>query len=248
MDPHAAMADKCVLYAHMSYMWLPLFLGLVAGVCLLVATLRRTLTGGMAGSLAALAGVVVLGTVIAAAHPHGFGAQAAAAAKHGKAPDSGAATKDLQRAVEMLQQRVKELDAMAVLPWGFGKWLGRRGMKVRETIDMAVPGQLFLGDNSARLFGTPDPELFEAARAKGIAILPGTDPFPFPGQERRVGRMGFAVRSTAPLSEWSQLRAAIVAQQGLTPFGALEQPLPFIMNQVRMQVAKRTSRRRVLAY
>jgi hypothetical protein len=145
-------------------------------------------------------------------------------------------------------QRVADLDAVAVLPWGFGKWLGRRGDKIRDVLDRAAAGQLFLGDNSARLAGTREPELFEAARAKGIAILPGTDPFPFPGQERRVGRMGFAVQSAGELSEWAQLRSAIVSQQPLTAFGALEQPVPFVMNQVRMQLAKRTSRRSTPAH
>jgi hypothetical protein len=145
-------------------------------------------------------------------------------------------------------QRVMELDAMAVLPWGFGKWLGRRGHKVRNLIDTMRAGQIFLGDNSARLAGVRDPELFDVARAKGIAILPGTDPFPFPGHERRVGRMGLVVRAATELSEWRDLRAAIVAKDGLAPFGELEQPLPFVMNQVRMQLAKHASRRRAPAY
>jgi hypothetical protein len=145
-------------------------------------------------------------------------------------------------------QRVIELDAVPVLPWGFGKWLGRRGHKIRNLIDTMPAEQVFLGDNSARLAGVRDPELFDVARAKGIAILPGTDPFPFPGHERRVGRMGVVVRAATELSEWRELRAAIVAKAGLAPFGAFEQPLPFVMNQVRMQLAKHMSRRRAPVY
>jgi hypothetical protein len=56
------------------------------------------------------------------------------------------------------------------------------------------------------------------------------------------------VRAATELSEWRELRAAIVAKAGLAPFGAFEQPLPFVMNQVRMQLAKHMSRRRAPVY
>ena len=144
-------------------------------------------------------------------------------------------------------QRVSELGGVPVIPWGFGKWLGRRGRKVHDVLATAAPGELFLGDNSGRLTGTRDPEQFVRARAKGIGILPGTDPFPFSEQARRVGRMGFVVRSSHPLSSWEQLRAAIIAREGISAYGELEQPLPFVMNQVAMQVVKHTARRRVQA-
>jgi hypothetical protein len=139
-------------------------------------------------------------------------------------------------------QRVTELGAVPVIPWGFGKWLGKRGRKVHDVLAAATPGELFLGDNSGRLMGTRDPEQFVRARAKGISILPGTDPFPFPEQARRVGRMGFVVRSPHALSSWKQLRDAIVAREGISPYGEREQPLPFVMNQVAMQVVKHTAR------
>ena len=141
-------------------------------------------------------------------------------------------------------QRVSELGAVPVIPWGFGKWLGRRGRKVHDVLSTARPGELCLGDNSGRLTGTRDPEQFVRARAKGIAILPGTDPFPFPEQARRVGRMGFVVRSVYDLSTWEQLRKSIIGRDTIEPYGEREQPLPFVMNQVAMQVVKHTARRR----
>lgn len=146
-------------------------------------------------------------------------------------------------------RRVTALEAVPVLPWGFGKWLGRRGEKIRDIINVSSRGQIFLGDNSGRLGGLGDPELFRFARAtKGITVLPGTDPFPFPGQAQRVGKMGFVAQSAADLSRWENLRAAIVSQEGLRPYGALEQPLPFVLNQVAMQYMKRAARRRAPAY
>lgn len=60
--------DRCMLYARMAYIWLPLFLAVVAASCLLITTLRRMLTGGIAASLSALAGVVVVAAAFVAAH------------------------------------------------------------------------------------------------------------------------------------------------------------------------------------
>jgi len=139
-------------------------------------------------------------------------------------------------------RRVRALGALAVLPWGFGKWLGRRGQRARELVLASEPGEIFLGDNGGRLRGSAEPPLFTLARSKGIGILPGTDPFPFPEQAVNVGRMGFSVRSAQPLTGWPALREAIVAQTDLMPFGELEKPLPFVRNQIAMQLRKRLQR------
>jgi hypothetical protein len=148
--------------------------------------------------------------------------------------------------VETLR-RVSSLGAIPVIPWGFGKWLGRRGDRVRELVEAAAPAQLFLGDNSGRLAGTAEPPLFELARRKGIGVLPGTDPFPFRDHARRVGRMGFAVQTADEIANWPRLREAILAQSGIRPYGSLERPLAFVGNQVAMQLRKRLSRRRMPA-
>jgi hypothetical protein len=140
-------------------------------------------------------------------------------------------------------RHVSRVEAIPVIPWGFGKWLGRRGDVVRELVERATPTALFLGDNSGRLSGTAEPPLFSVARHKGIGILPGTDPFPFREQARRVGRMGFTVTGTDQLADWRRLREAILAQRDLKPYGSLERPLAFVGNQVAMQLRKRLASR-----
>ena len=140
-------------------------------------------------------------------------------------------------------RHVSRVEAIPVIPWGFGKWLGRRGDRVRQLVERATPSHLFLGDNSGRLSGTAEPPLFGVARDKGIGILPGTDPFPFREQARRVGRMGFTVTGADLLTDWRRLREAILAQRDLKPYGSLERPLAFVGNQVAMQVRKRLANR-----
>lgn len=79
--------------------------------------------------------------------------------------------------------------AIAVVPWGFGKWTGRRRAIVEDLLD-SPPCRFFLGDNGGRPAGLPAPALFAEAASRGMAVLPGTDPFPFSWDARRVGTYG----------------------------------------------------------
>lgn len=74
----------------------------------------------------------------------------------------------------------------AILPWGVGKWLGKRGRLVAETA--AARPDLLLGDNAGRPVGWPAPPAFA-----GRVVLPGTDPLPFRGAEAGIGRFGFVL-------------------------------------------------------
>lgn len=81
-------------------------------------------------------------------------------------------------------ERVRESGALPVLPWGFGKWWGRRGTVVSEILGQG--GELFLGDNAGRL--GPAPVLFRRAR-----VLPGSDPLPFSRHAGLAGSYGFVL-------------------------------------------------------
>ena len=52
------------------------------------------------------------------------------------------------------------------------------------------PG-LCLGDNAGRLELAGRPRLFQEAEARGIPVLPGSDPLPLPAQGDRAGSYGF---------------------------------------------------------
>ena len=90
--------------------------------------------------------------------------------------------------------RVRESGALPVLPWGFGKWSGRRGALVAATL--AKPGgELYLGDNSNRLQLAGVPRLLREAGERGVLVLPGTDPLPFPNHAGRAGSFGFVLET-----------------------------------------------------
>lgn len=83
--------------------------------------------------------------------------------------------------------------AVPVIPWGFGKWWGRRGRRVARLLDGPLADHVFLGDNAGRPSGTPRPWLFELARERHVPLLPGSDPLPLAAHETRPGQLGFAL-------------------------------------------------------
>lgn len=136
-------------------------------------------------------------------------------------------------------EAVARAGAVPVVPWGFGKWTGRRGKLVRQLI-ADPPCNYYLGDNGGRLAMMDEPPEFEEARARGIRILPGTDPFPFSWDVDRVGSFGLewegVVAVTHPFRSLQSLLADTT--NTLQPYGRLEGLPGFVRNQFAIQVRK----------
>ncbi len=135
--------------------------------------------------------------------------------------------------------RVAEAGAMPVLPWGFGKWTGRRGKLVAELI-ASPPCAFFLGDNGGRLAITAEPPAFAEGRARGFRILPGTDPFPFRWDAGRVGSFGLEWdENLAEDKIFLSLRNLLGdSQRAPRRYGHLERLPAFVRNQVAIQARK----------
>ena len=135
--------------------------------------------------------------------------------------------------------------AIAVLPWGFGKWLGKRGRVVARILDSPWAGQICLGDNSGRPAFAPRPRLFELARSRGVPVLPGSDPLPFASQARKPGRYGFVLEAPVDMgSPALMIRKQLLHRLQPRWYGRLESLPNFIRNQVAMQVRGRMGERR----
>ena len=146
-------------------------------------------------------------------------------------PDGGS-TEDVLDAV-------KKSGAMPVIPWGVGKWLGRRGGILDRMIESRA-GDFLLGDNGGRPWCWPEPLQFKAAEARGSLVLPGSDPLPFAGEESRAGSCGALLdtdipgkRPAAEITELIRSRSYV-----LVPFGRRETSFRFVRNQVSMQFVK----------
>jgi hypothetical protein len=137
---------------------------------------------------------------------------------------------------------VKAADGLAILPWGFGKWWGRRGRILAEALDRATPGTLFLGDNAGRPALASPPAVFAAARAKSIPVLPGSDPLPLAAEAvDSAGRYGFVLEAVVdgdrPAAGLKERLLALREQP--RSFGRRQSLLPFVHRQVAMQLRKR---------
>ena len=143
--------------------------------------------------------------------------------------------------LEHTVDRIRADGALAVVPWGFGKWIGRAGEVVRTLFDTRPPDSLYAGDNGGRLQILGTPKLLEAAAAAGFRVLPGTDPFPFGADHRRVGAFGFLWSAEpAPARPWSALRAWLEeTTDSPPPYGRALGPLRFIFNQGWIQIRNR---------
>jgi hypothetical protein len=130
--------------------------------------------------------------------------------------------------------------AIPVIPWGFGKWWGRRGEHVADAIRTAMPGTLYLGDNAGRLTRSPRPPLFALAEDHGLAVLPGSDPLPFASQCRTAGSYVMALRGSLDPTHPAKGIRRLITDSAATAqtVGRREGLAGFIRNQIGMQLRR----------
>ena len=145
-----------------------------------------------------------------------------------------------------LIREAKKEDAIYVIPWGFGKWWGKRGEILNNLIETHKDLKIFLGDNSGRPSFLPSPNHFEIAMRNGIHILPGSDPLPFATEYNRAGRFGFLLEGTIsekfPAENLKQF--LMKSELKIQSYGVLEHPFRFFRNQFKMQIKKQRIKRK----
>ncbi len=141
--------------------------------------------------------------------------------------------------IDKVLDLVIEQGGIPVIPWGTGKWLGRRGKILNRLLENR-PQDFFLGDNSGRPVFWTKPAHFKKARAKGVRILPGSDPLPFPGELSQVASFGAACKARMDASRPAHTLKELFRAPGtiVSSYGDLESPLRFIKNQIAMQRVK----------
>ncbi|MDD3813794.1 MAG: hypothetical protein PHZ02_04030 [Desulfocapsaceae bacterium] len=134
--------------------------------------------------------------------------------------------------------RVKELGGIPVLPWGAGKWFGKRGEIIKNFLVNHGDSNLFLGDNGGRPRFWPTPDLFRLAQKTGFVVLPGSDPLPLPSEALRVGSFGFYLHANNLHggSPTKYLKKALLSPKvTISPFGCLQKNRLFFLNQLRLR-------------
>lgn len=144
-----------------------------------------------------------------------------------------AALPDRVHPARELLGRVLDAGALAVLPWGVGKWLGTRGRRVAELAadpQWATHPRFFIGDIAQRCWPWPRPRAFVA----GPRVLPGSDILPVRGAEERLAGYGLRVDAAAdPRRPAASLRKALEAGAPVHPWGRRESLLSTLGEQLR---------------
>ncbi|ASC73184.1 hypothetical protein XM38_041460 [Halomicronema hongdechloris C2206] len=135
--------------------------------------------------------------------------------------------------LEITVQSILSAQALPVLPWGVGKWIGPRGSYIQRFLDTHYASHIFLGDNSGRPSFWPRPSHFKQAELKGVRILPGTDPLPLENEYRRPGSFGFKLLCSLDQNSPGEdlKRLLLNPSTVIQPYGDLENPLRFLRNQ-----------------
>jgi hypothetical protein len=87
----------------------------------------------------------------------------------------------------------RKAGALAILPWGFGKWTFGRAQLISELIETRRPIDFLLSDTGHRPRFAAYPRLLDRGGEVGIPVLTGSDPLPLPGEDRRPGSCCFAL-------------------------------------------------------
>jgi len=138
-------------------------------------------------------------------------------------------------------EAIHSAGALVVLPWGAGKWFGRRGRLVRRALTGHTPSRPILaGDNGGRPWCWPRPRIFTMAESAGTVVLPGTDPLPLRDQANRIGSFGLVCEgSLPPQSPAAALRDRLIETSSHTAsgtFGRPERVFRFLRNQIRLRL------------
>lgn len=135
---------------------------------------------------------------------------------------------------------VQDHDGMVVLPWGVGKWLGKRGEIISRLVAAATPGQLFVGDNGGRPWIWPEPAQFRLAASRQLGLLSGSDPLPLKGEEVLVGNFGATLPGVLSATTPAKNFKAICRKtpMSIKPFGRKMGVVRFFTTQVALRLKK----------
>ncbi len=116
---------------------------------------------------------------------------------------------------------------LPVLPWGVGKWLGKRGQLVAAQLQ-AADGPLFAGDNGGRPSFWPLPDYCQQRLQ-----LPGTDPLPLSYEVARAGSFGFVTQGHLDGDRPGEsLKQILLGPQPVVQaYGQPQSPWHFLKNQ-----------------
>jgi hypothetical protein len=90
---------------------------------------------------------------------------------------------------------IRRAGGVPVISWAPGKWFCGRGKVVENLLERFAPGTLLVGDTSLRPVVWLTPVLMKWAIRRGFGLVAGSDPLPFPGEEKMMGTYGIRMEA-----------------------------------------------------
>jgi len=148
---------------------------------------------------------------------------------------------DREWSLEDLVKIVAENGGIAVIPWGVGKWFGKRGKIVKKCIESSRDFPLFVGDNGNRPSFWPMPSLFRKAEKKNVLLLSGSDPLPLVSHSNRVAGSGTLILDgkISHNHPVESLRKQLMQPCEKREFGERLSSVRFVREQFRMTILNR---------
>jgi len=100
---------------------------------------------------------------------------------------------DRQKPIGDVIKDIKNSGGIPTLNWAPGKWFFSRGKVIARQIQENSPADFFIGETTLRNTLWREPNLIARAKKKGFAVIAGSDPLPFKGEENNIGSYGFLI-------------------------------------------------------
>ncbi|MCP5064114.1 MAG: hypothetical protein GY936_16865 [Ignavibacteriae bacterium] len=148
---------------------------------------------------------------------------------------------DENQSIPTTIKEINDENGIAVLPWGVGKWTGKRKEIIENILIEHKNEKFFLGDNSGRPTFWSEPDLFKVGNQTNHFVLPGSDALAIPSEVNKTASYGFYIYEIIDDSKPAQSIKNILTNLNKPPicFGILENPFSFLKNQITMQFLKR---------
>jgi hypothetical protein len=112
---------------------------------------------------------------------------------------------------------IRSVGGVPVISWAPGKWFFGRGKVVENLLERFAPGGLLVGDTSLRPLGWPTPVLMKRAVRRGFGLVAGSDPLPFPGEEKIMGTYGMRMEVEFDPDDPVRSVRSVLGQPGFLP-------------------------------
>lgn len=143
--------------------------------------------------------------------------------------------------IQNIINKINDNNGLAVLPWGVGKWLGKRGSIITGLLSSNSPEKLAIADISARPALWPRPEQFRQANESGYKQLYGTDPLPIPYDQGRIASAGMAIElSSDEAQAIAELKSALFDNINNETYGKRVSAFRFVKDQLMLRLNKQS--------